>query len=174
MRKTIYLFCLLALPATPVAFADVSVDHDKSADFSGYKTFTLEEGTPAVNPLMRQRLLEAIAGGLDAKGLEKVDEGGELRVVVHVSIEEEIRITDEGWTYGGHIGWRGWGGWGPTTVNVATVEVGTLMLDMVDVESDRLVWRGIASDSIPRKTAKQVKKIDKVIEKLFRNFPPKN
>ena len=48
------------------------------------------------------------------------------------------------------------------------------MLDMVDASGDKLVWRGIATDSIPKKSEKQEKKLYKAVDKLFRHFPPED
>lgn len=172
MSKTTSLFCLLVLLSAASVFAGVSVDHDKSADFSKYRTFTLEEATPALNPLMRKRLVQAIEVQLATEGLEKADHGAHLKVIIHTSVDKEMRITADDWGYGGYRGWGGWGGWGTTTVDVQNISVGTLMLDMVDTASKLLVWRGIATDSIPSKTEKQEKKIYKAVDKLFRHFPP--
>ncbi len=172
MRKMSSLFLLLALLSAASSFAGVSVDHDKSADFSKYESFTIEEATPAVNPLMRDRLIKAIEVGLTTRGLEEVGEGAHLKVVIHTSVETEKRITADNWGYGGYRGWRGWGGWGTTTVNVDNIKVGTLMLDLVDTASNKLVWRGIATDSIPKKSEKLEKRIYKAVDKLLRHYPP--
>jgi hypothetical protein len=172
MRKTTSLFCVLTLLSVASSFAGISVDHDKSADFSQYRSFTIKEATPAINPLMRERLIKAIEVGLGAKGLEKVDDGADLKVVVHTSTDTEQRILADTWGYGGYPGWRGWGGWGTTTVDVLNIDIGTLMLDIVDMESNKLVWRGVATDSIPLKSEKLEKRIYKAVDKLFRHYPP--
>ena len=95
---------ILALFFAASAFAGISVDHDKEADFSKYKTFTIEEATPAFNQLMRDRLIEAIEEGLMSKGLKKAADGADLRVVIHVSLDKETRITADNWGYGGYRG----------------------------------------------------------------------
>ncbi len=71
MGKTLSLFCLLTAVTATTCLAGISVDHDKSADFSKYRTFTIMEATEALNPFMRQRLLSAIEVELGADGLEK-------------------------------------------------------------------------------------------------------
>jgi len=98
---TFLLFCVLTLLSVASSFAGISVDHDKSADFSQYRSFTIKEATPAINPLMRERLIKAIEVGLGAKGLEKVDDGADLKVVVHTSTDTEQRILVDNWGYGG-------------------------------------------------------------------------
>ncbi len=172
MRKPLFVFSLLTLAAATGSLAGISVDHDKSVDFSKYGTFTIRQATEPVSPLMRQRLIQAIEVQLGADGLEKVEEGADLHVVIHVAIGTEKVIRADSWGYGGHPGWGGWGGWGTTTVNVRDVSVGTLLLDIVDTASNQLVWRGVATDSLPKKSEKLEKKIYKTVDKLFRHFPP--
>lgn len=174
MRKTLSLFCLLTAVAATSSVAGISVDHDKSADFSRYQSFTIDEATAAISPLMRERLIKAIEVALGTEGLEKVEEGGDLKVVIHTSTDTETHVTADNWGYGGYPRWGGWGGWGTTTVNVSNIAVGTLVLDMVDTSSNQLVWRGIATDSIPKKSEKLEKKIYKAVDKLFRHYPPEN
>ena len=166
------LFCLLCLLVAASSSADVTVDHDKTADFSKYASFAIEAATPAADPLMRERMIEAIAEGLAARGLERAAEGADLEVVIHASSDEELRVTANDWSYGGYRGWRGWRAWGPTTVNVGYVAVGTLMIDMLDAASQKLVWRGIATETLPRKPAKLEKRIRRAVDRLFRAFPP--
>ncbi len=174
MKKALSLFCLLIALTATVSLAGISVDHDKSADFSKYKTFTIVEANKAINPLMRERLLSALEVELGTDGLEKVETGADLKVIVHTSTDTETHVTADNWGYGGYNGWGGWGGWGTTTVNVTNIAVGTLMLDMVDTSSNQLVWRGVATDSIPKKSEKVEKRIYKAVDKLFRHFPPEN
>jgi len=174
MRKTLSIVCLLIVAAATSSLAGISVDHDKSADFSKYQTFTIVEATEAISPLMRERLIKAIEVALGAEGLEKVEEGGDLKVVIHTSTDTETHVTADNWGYGGYPRWGGWGGWGTTTVNVTNIAAGTLMLDMVDASSNQLVWRGVATDSIPKKSEKVERKIYKAVDKLFRHYPPEN
>ena len=174
MRKTLSLFCLLTAVAATSSVAGISVDHDKSVDFSKYQTFIIVEATEAISPLMRERLIKAIEVALGGEGLEKVEEGGDLKVVIHTSTDTETHVTADNWGYGGYPRWGGWGGWGTTTVNVTNIAVGTLMLDMVDASSNQLVWRGVATDSIPKKSEKVERKIYEAVDKLFRHYPPEN
>ena len=47
-----------------------------------------------------------------------------------------------------------------------------MIIDLVDAETSKLVWRGIASVTIKESGDKADKQIDKKIGKLFRQFPP--
>lgn len=174
MRKTVAIFGVLVLVTAAVGFAGISVDHDKGVDFSKFKSFAITEANPPENPLMRERLIDAIVEDLEGKGLTRVEEGFDLEVVVHASTDTEQRVSESNWGYGGYRGWYGWAGWGTTTVNVTNIQVGTLMLDIVASDENKLVWRGIATDSIPKKSAKLERKINKAVAQLFRHFPPED
>jgi hypothetical protein len=47
------------------------------------------------------------------------------------------------------------------------------VVDLFDTRSKQLVWRGVATDTLSEKPDKNVKKLNKAVEKLFKNFPPK-
>ena len=74
----------------------------------------------------------------------------------------------------GGYGYRygGMGGMGTATTTVSEYTVGTLVVDMFDAKTKNLVFRGTAEDEISDKAEKNAKKLDKAIEKLFKNFPP--
>ena len=50
--------------------------------------------------------------------------------------------------------------------------VGTLVVDMFDVHTKKLVWRGSASDTLSDKSDKNIKNLDKGVQKMFDHFPP--
>jgi Domain of unknown function (DUF4136) len=54
-----------------------------------------------------------------------------------------------------------------------TYKVGTLVLDMYDSKTNKLMWRGTAVDTVSSKPEKNEKKLEKGIEKMFEKFPPK-
>jgi hypothetical protein len=44
---------------------------------------------------------------------------------------------------------------------------------MFDSRTKKLIWRGSASDTVSTKPAKNIKDLDKSVEKLFDHFPPR-
>jgi hypothetical protein len=159
---------LLALPA----LAKVTVDFDKSADFSTYKTYAWRPGTPAKDPLMQKRIQSAVDAELAAKGLTKTDGAADLYVVTHASSKNEKQIDVNNLGYAGYR-WHGWGGWGPTTVNMYEIPIGTLIVDLLAGKSNELVWRGVATETLSDNPQKVAKLINKVVTKMFKKFPPK-
>ena len=161
------LFIILSL-CSAVA-AKVTVDWDKQASFTGYKTYAWQKGTPAKNPLMDQRIVDAIDKQLSLKGLQKVEseKDADLVLVYHAAVgtETELNTTNMG-------GWgMRWGG-GMTMTTVDKIPVGQLVVDIGDAKTKKLLWLGNASGTLSDNPDKNVKKINDAVEKMFKKFPP--
>ena len=70
-------------------------------------------------------------------------------------------------------GWRFGGGFGDATTTVDTYKVGTLVVDLFDAKTKKLIWRGSASDALSDKSDKNIKNLNKGVQKMFDHFPPK-
>jgi hypothetical protein len=46
------------------------------------------------------------------------------------------------------------------------------MVDIFDSSTQKLIWRGLASDTLSGKPDKDEKKMDKAVSEMFKNFPP--
>ncbi len=163
------LFSMLMMTLT--AFAeDVSTDYDHKVDFSRYKTYTWIHPPMIADALMRQRVEDAINRQLQEKGLRLVTspERAELGVVVNAATKEKRTLQT---LYDGFPGGWAWNGWGTATTVENTYEVGTLVVDLFDMETKRVVWRGVGTATLSDKPEKNEKKIDQVAEKMFKHFP---
>jgi Domain of unknown function (DUF4136) len=157
-----------------MAFAqDVKVDFDKDANFGTIKTFAVKIGTSWNNPLSEKRVVGEIEQTLTEKGWTKTDESkADALVVLHgaTQVKKDLNTFYSG-GYGGY-GWRGVGGMGSATTTVNEYTVGTLVVDIFDAKSKQLLFRGTASDEISDKPEKNVKKLAKASDKMFKDFPP--
>ncbi len=165
------MFLLLLAGA---AFAqDVKVDYDKAFDFKTLKTFAVKIGTSWGNPLGEKRVIAAVEAALATKGWTKADESAADSVVVlHGATQEKKDLTTFYSGYGGGYRWGGFGGMGTATTTVDEYTVGTLVVDIFDVKSKQLVFRGVAQDELSDKPEKNEKKLKKATEKMFKDFPP--
>jgi hypothetical protein len=157
-----------------MAFAqDVKVDFDKDANFGTIKAFAVKIGTSWNNPLSEKRVVGEIEQSLTEKGWTKTDESkADALVVLHgaTQVKKDLNTFYSG-GYGGY-GWRGVGGMGSATTTVNEYTVGTLVVDIFDAKSKQLLFRGTASDEISDKPEKNVKKLAKASDKMFKDFPP--
>jgi uncharacterized protein DUF4136 len=170
MQRTISIWAISLFFLT-VTFAfgqHVNFDYDHSANFSKYKTFSwIKEPVTPKDPFMKQRIIDSVNAQLRLKGLRLVDSNGDLGVAVNVATQEKQTLDT---FYDGFGPW-GWGLDGATTT-VQTYTEGTIVADLFDASTKKIVWRGTASKEISHKTEKVNKEVEKAIEKIFRNYPP--
>jgi len=112
--------------------------------------------------------------GSQRQGWRLVDEDADVGVAARVATREQCNRET---FYGGFGGGWFWHHWGAGTGMATTIEeaytVGTLVVDLFDSRTRKIIWRGKAADILPEDPEKTTKKLSKDIEKLFKKFPPK-
>src|SRR5215510_2658976 len=167
MRRTrTILSCVLLLLTVSFAFGQkVRFDYDHSANFSKYKTFTwIKEPVTPQDPFMAQRIVNAVNMQLMARGLKLVQTNADLGVAVNVARHEKQTLNT---FYDGFGGW-GWGFDGPVTTTVETYTEGTIVVDLFDTQTKKIVWRGTATKEVSSKPRKETEEVEKSIEKVFK------
>jgi hypothetical protein len=163
-------FVLFAL-ASGAPAQKVSRDYDHNANFSDYKTYTWIRPAHLTDQLMAQRVMDAVNAQLSAKGWTMVQDNADVGITANGATQEEHTL--DSW-YTGFPGWRWrWAGGGEVTTTEETYTVGTLVVDMFDTKNKQVIWRGTATDTLSDKPDKNAEKINKAVEKLFKDFPPK-
>jgi hypothetical protein len=159
--------------ATALCAQQVKTDYDRSADFSQYKTYSWEK-VQTQDPLWVGRIKDAVNADLTAKGWTQVASGGQVAIVAMEMTKNQQTLNTFYDGFGGGLGWRrfGGGGFGDATTTTENYKVGTLVVDLFDTNSKNLIWRGSASDTLSNKSEKNIKNLDKGVEKLFDHFPP--
>jgi hypothetical protein len=167
----IVLGLVLLLSFACLAAAKVFSDFDPKANFSQYKTFMWIKKPHMEDPLMADRIVNAIDAELTAKGWTLVEEGGDVSVAAHVATRKAHNLETFYNGFGGW-GWHHWGGgMGIATTRVQAYTVGTLVVDLFDSRTKQLIFRGWATDALPENPKKETKKLDKDIKKDIQRFP---
>ena len=163
------LFSLVMLGA---AFAQhVKTDFDHQANFSQYKTYSWQEIKPA-NSLWDARIKNAVDAELAAKGWTQVASGGDVAVVAIKTTQTERTLQTFYDGMGGGWRWRGFGGMGEATTTEQDYKEGTLVVDLYDAQTKKLIWRGSAESTLSDKEAKNEKNLEKGVAKMLKDFPP--
>ena len=179
MRKLGFLAPIILLLSVSSAVAqDVNYNYDQSTDFTKYKTYKWVsiKNAEQVDELISKQLTSAIDSQLALKGLAKTDsDSADLYIAFQTAIrtEQQLNAYSTGWGYG--PGWRYGGGSRTISATTTTIPVGILVLDLYDAKTHSLVWRGMASKTIDPKAKpdKRAKNINRAVEKLLKNYPPK-
>ncbi len=164
------VLALVACPPTPAQ--EVTTNSMPGTDFSkyhAYKWVTIE-GATQPNQILDAQIKASIDSQLAAKGLTKTDaDNADLYIGYQASIDQQKQ-----WNAYGMGGGPRWGG-GMATATSSTISIGTLVLDMYDPATKKLVWTGRATKTLDpgNSQEKKQKNLDKAMQKLLKNFPPK-
>ena len=145
----------------------VKTDYDHSADFGQYKTYSWQK-VQTKNPLLVDRIKDAVNSALAAKGWTLVPSGGDVEVFATKTTQDQQTLD----TFYNGFGGRRWGGFGDATTTVETYKVGTLVIDLFDAKTQKLIWRSSSSDTLSDNADKNTKNLDKGVSKMFQHFPP--
>lgn len=172
----------------------LSTDYDDSIDFSTFKTYRWhadnEHNTASLKYLdniMDQRIRSTVDQQLAAKDFtKKLDGNVDFYVNYSVVIDDrtDIRTYNNyngmypGYSYRAGYGYYGRGmGVAYSTgseTQVTHYKQGTLIIDIVNPETDQLIWRGAADGRLPKGSdrEKSDKLVQKYVTKILSNFPP--
>ena len=156
------------------------VDYDKSVDFSNYKTFawmpqaTLKNaGNYQISPLMEQRVREAVNTQLQAQGMAMADTStADVLLNYHASVDTKIDVDTVNVGYSAR--WNYWGMGYNTQTTTREYDVGTLILDVIDRQSNQLVWRGAREGRLIKKQSpeQRTEAVNKAVATILSGFPP--
>ena len=165
MTKRFVAAAAVLMAVAVVHAQKVTVDSDPAAPFATYKTYAWVQGTPAPNPLNEDRLHAAVDARLAARGLGMNTTAPNLFVTTHVTTKERQELVVSGFGYGP------WWGGGYGAANVETYVDGTLVVDLYDAATKKMVWRGVATATASDKPTKNLSKMNKALDKMFEKFP---
>jgi len=158
----------LALFAAGSFAQRVKTDYDHHVDFGQYKTFSFENVQTA-DPFWVDRIKTAVAANLKGKGWMPVNSGGDVAIIALEINETHQTLNTYYDAFGGIWSWKG--GYTDFTTTIDTYEVGTLVVDLFDAKTKKLIWRGSSTESISNKPGKDTKALDRGVERMFDHFP---
>ena len=169
--RSIVLIACLGLPAL-VQAQNTSYDFDRGAAFSKFRTYAWKAGTPAGEPFLDKRIVSAIDSQLAARGLTRSDVNPDVYVLYHVALGVQHGVTGFA-NSSGPYGWHG--DFGTFAARPNEIPVGALVIDVADAAKRELIWRGVGMSDIDvnAKPDKRDRAIEKAVEKILKNYPPK-
>jgi hypothetical protein len=164
MMKHVLTLAAVAAMAS-LAMAGIALEFDDETDFAEFSTYVLNEGRPAHRESARRQIMESVEASLNGKGLQKVEADPDIYVVTHVLIDlqsiEELADPDY-WEFVT----------GVSGMDAYDIGAATLVVDIVDAKRKKVVWRAVATDTVKGSAEQMRRKIDKVVRKLFKRYPP--
>ena len=160
--------------AAPAMAQTINTDNDQTVNFLKYRTYTVQK-VHATDPAVEGRMLIALNRDLASKYLNQSSKAPDLIITI---VESNKDAQEYSSFYDGLKPLppqRSWGsnGFFDSTAAVTDIPPGTLVLDMYDAKTQRLVWRGMATAPVSASTDKNDQTMEKLVDKLISKFPPK-
>lgn len=174
MKKNSFLILSFFILSSCGPSLQVFSDRDRSINTGDYKSYgwidiksieTRNSDPRYYNELTDKRIRDAVNREMLAKGLSMTNENMQLKLHYHIIVEDKTTITTEpfGILYSPY--WEG------KMTGTYKYREGTLIIDIMDVRSNQLVWRGWATDVITDRTAKQPEEaINNAVKEIFKKF----
>ena len=178
MTKTAAVFVVIFILCSVVQAQKTSAAFDEKVDFSNYKTFAFDkEG--ARNPYVNTLIVQAIERELTARGLTKVNTDPDLKVAYLAATVPNLQVQNVPFYHVVNPAYSGMVG--SSTMNMWDVTTGTLVIDLWDRKTDRVVFRGTITEVLQRAPSADLqadakivsKPINKGVAKIFKKYPVK-
>jgi hypothetical protein len=155
---------------------NVSSHVQDGLDVTQYRTYNwgpadaLPTGDPRLDkdPVFKDRVQGAVEKQLAAKGIQMSTVGTpDLLIHYHARIDTRVDVnrTEREYGYCQGAGCDSW---------VIEYEAGTLVLDVVDARTNRLIWRAWAQDSVDEtfgNDERMAQAIEEAVSRMFARFP---
>jgi hypothetical protein len=142
----------------------VKAEKDPEADFGVYKTYAWKKGLNAAYENIQHVIEKNVNRELSQVQLVKADAEDADLYAVSYALGEQLQGT-----LGGFYRQPGWA-WGIITTESRLITKGTLVIDLVDAQENKVVWRGVAQGNVAN-TEQAVRIIEQVTKKMFRKYP---
>ena len=166
----------VALAGTPILAQTVTIDYDHSVNFLKLKTFTWDR-VHATDPNVEDRITIAVNRDMAGRYMTAVGKGGDVTIIAVLATQDKKEYYDF-YSAANDITWqRGWGSGGflDTAATVQDVPLNTLVVDMYDTKTHKLLWRGMVTEPalVSGSEDKKDNAIDKEVTMLIGKYPPK-
>jgi hypothetical protein len=177
MSRPVLTALALALAASGCAATiGVSAHVAPGRDWSRYRSFewapadALPVADPrlAANPVFNDRMHGAVAAGLESRGWTRADAAGaDVLIHYHANVTTRLDVAGIDRAYGSCPG-------GECDSQTVEYEAGTIVLDFVDAQTQRLIWRGWAQTDLHELLAdsdRMADAIEHAVERMLQRLP---
>jgi len=150
------------------------IDKSLDANFSALATYAWlpapvegEKGYRDPNSEVDQLISDAIDHRFKALGYEKITEGeADFQVAYFVAVEKKKHVIYDTGSYG-------YSSMFADNVYVHHVEEGSLVIDVMDPKSKKIIWQGSAKTELKKESTPQSRKtlVNQVVRSLLKHFP---
>ena len=171
------LLVLLLLLVLQLQAQKIKIQYEQTTDFSKFKTYAWVPGTPVFDPQMDTYIHDRFVDVLRRSGMiEGPVNAADVLVTYHAALGTDLSVgtaLDPTFAASGGIPIAGHSIWETTGTGGTHVTKGSIAFEILDRVANRPVWIGTAKHTVSDAHHERWNEIEKVLDKLFRHFPPK-
>jgi hypothetical protein len=147
-------------------YVEVNSEYDTGTNFRSLRTFNVQpmrsNDSRKVNEFDLERVQSAISSELKARGYTQTSSNADMSVEAHI-VTRERRDMESTTTYN----------YGSSTTDYDVLEYteGTLMIDIRDADSNKLIWHSVGIGIIDKHAKNKEERVGKAVAKIFAGFP---
>jgi hypothetical protein len=178
MRSLLKLLAAVAVTAllggVPLFAQDINVDYNHDFSFNQMKKFSWGK-IQVSNTALEPRLVAAIDHVIEQYGFRQTDKdhkGDFIFTAVEANSPQQYAAFYGSLGFDWHRTWGG-GGFSGTVASPHDIHPGTLVIDIYNGPTRKLIWRGIAAGNPAERDQTQAS-IDQTVNTMFAHYPPKS
>lgn len=166
-------FLGIVMAGAPVLAQTVTIDYDHTVNFAKFKTYTWGK-VHATDPSVENRITIALNRDMTGRYMTEVPKGGDVTITAVDATQNKQEFSDFYSSLGDYSWQRGWGsGFMDSQATPQDIPLDTLVIDMYDTKTHKLLWRGTVAQPVAGSADKNDQKIDKAVTMLISKYPPK-
>jgi len=182
MIQRLFMVLVISAGFSACSSTKITSDYDNEADFTKYQDFHYlgwaEHSDQILNDLDKARIESAFADEFARRGIKFVDQSeADATVSLFLVVDQKTSTTAYTDYYGGmgygygYPAWGWGGGMGTTRYQEYDYLDGTLVVDVFDAGTKKLVWQGVASGTINENTKSREERIKRVAAQIMDQYP---
>lgn len=163
------IFTALAATVIALGFAasgrasTVKYDYDRDAEFSNWKTFAWMEPARPDASMTDTRIRKAVETGFTDRGFTPAERSkADFLITCRTVTWRDLHLDET--PYAPRFG---------RSIQMNRVAMGGLVVSVIDPQTGKMVWQGTVTDELASNPEQADKRTAKAIEKLLKQFPPK-
>ena len=173
--KSFLLFLTMAFAASCVESLKITSDYDREVNFTAYKTYSIDKltTTGSVNQLNTDRIIKSIHSEMKKKGFTENSSSPHLLVHAATIVKDKISLSAYTNSYGYNRPYSFWRmlASGYATIQTNEYKDGTLIIDIADAATNKLVWEGTGYSEITKQPKDPDAAISKAVARIMEGFP---
>jgi len=170
-----YIIFVLLLVFSGCSTLEVNVDYDEAYNFNEQKTYSINrEFKDGENSLFIDRVKKAINMNLEAKNYKQITSSqADFIVTFNAKVENKTSTYTDYQMVG--MGRYRYGGAMISTTSSYNYDDGTLVIDVINPKTKKIVWRGVGQAEVQQQDtpSEKQKYLNEIVTKIMEKFPAK-